>query len=256
MSSQRLGSEETAPSRVQHLHCCLLDGLQKWRTVGLDPARCSRNLYLPLWAQRSSHRQHEELQLVPAGIVGLWYLPCTYRSFTKQVWGQHNGNYSSWTIWFSTPRENPISAEDSSMVPYIRFDRPFTVPGLEDIVIPGLLVAYPHKFDVQAHLSRIYFVTSTAAYSCDLLASFVVSALTQRDQPALFYLVLFVLTACLAVAFLCQELRAFWTGSDFTKQPSLSSLRNQYQLPWCPKRTRSTNVTERSGRTYNQSYTK
>lgn len=119
VSSQRLGREETALSRVQHLHCCFLDGFQKWGTMGLDPERCSRNLHLRLWAQRSSHSQYEELQLVSAGISGLWCLPCTYHSFTDQVWEQHNGNYSSWTIWFSTPQENPISAEDASMVPYI-----------------------------------------------------------------------------------------------------------------------------------------
>lgn len=40
VSSQRLGSEETVPSRAQHLHYCLLDGLQKWGTMGLDSARC------------------------------------------------------------------------------------------------------------------------------------------------------------------------------------------------------------------------
>lgn len=171
VSPQRLGSEENAPSRVQHLHCCLLDSLQKWETMGLDPARCSRNLHLPLWAQRSSHSQYEELQLVSAGILGLWCLPCTYWSFANQVWGQHNGNYSSCTIWFST-LENPISAE----VWYSTSgsDRPFTVLGLEDILIPALLVAYSHRFDIQAHSPQIYLVSSTAAYGCGVLASFAV----------------------------------------------------------------------------------
>lgn len=99
-------------------------------------------------------------------------------------------------------------------------DRPLTVLALEDIAIPGLLVTYSHRFDIKAHSSRIYFVTSTAAYSCGLLANFVVSALLQKDQTALFCLMPFILTACLVVAFLSQELRTFWTGSDFTKQPS------------------------------------
>lgn len=172
VSSQRPGSEQTAPSRVEHIHCCLLGSLQKWGTIGLDPARCSRNLHLPLWAQRSSHSQYEELQLVSAGIAGLLCLPCTYHSFANQVWGQHNGNYSSWTIWLSTSQENLISAEVCCSTS--GSDTPFTVLGLEDILIPALLVAYSHRFDIQAHSSQVHLVSSTAAYGCGLLASFAV----------------------------------------------------------------------------------
>lgn len=61
-------------------------------------------------------------------------------------------------------------------------DKPFTILRLQDTVIPGLLVACSPRFDIQAHSLWIYFVTSTAAYSCGLLASFAVSALTQISQ--------------------------------------------------------------------------
>uniref|UniRef100_A0A8C0EAC6 Uncharacterized protein n=1 Tax=Bubo bubo TaxID=30461 RepID=A0A8C0EAC6_BUBBB len=62
---------------------------------------------------------------------------------------------------------------------------------------PSTLLAYSHRFDIQAYSSWTYFVTSAAAYSCGLLTSFVVSSLRHKDQPALFYLVPFILTACL-----------------------------------------------------------
>uniref|UniRef100_A0A8B9P8W3 Uncharacterized protein n=1 Tax=Apteryx owenii TaxID=8824 RepID=A0A8B9P8W3_APTOW len=120
------------------------------------------------------------------------------------------------------PVQYPTSAFDNS---------PFTVLGLGDTLIPGFLVAYSHRFDIRAHSSRIYFVTSTTAYSYGLLASFIASTLTQKGQPALLYLVTFTLTACLLVAFLRQELTVFWRGSDFTKQPSCPPLEISISYP-------------------------
>lgn len=99
-------------------------------------------------------------------------------------------------------------------------NRPFTVLVLKDPGTPGLLVAYSHKFHIQTQSSWIYFVNSPAAYCCGLLASFILSALTQRDQPTHFCLVAFILTACLLAALLYQELKALWTYSDFTKHCS------------------------------------
>ncbi|XP_039385710.1 signal peptide peptidase-like 2B [Mauremys reevesii] len=102
-------------------------------------------------------------------------------------------------------------------------DSPFTILGLGDIVIPGFLVAYCHRFDVQVHSSRVYFVASTIAYSYGLLVTFVVSALMQTGQPALLYLVPFTLTTSLIVALLRKELTIFWTGSGFTEDLSCPS---------------------------------
>uniref|UniRef100_A0A8C6ZFA5 Signal peptide peptidase-like 2B n=1 Tax=Nothoprocta perdicaria TaxID=30464 RepID=A0A8C6ZFA5_NOTPE len=107
-------------------------------------------------------------------------------------------------VWY------PTSAFDNSS---------FTVLELGNILIPGFLIAYSHRFDIRANSSRIYFVTSAIGYSYGLVASFIASTLTQKGQPALLYLVTFTLAACLLVAFLRQELTAFWTGSDFTRQP-------------------------------------
>lgn len=134
-------------------------------------------------------------------------------------------------------------------------NRPFTVLVLEDTVTPGLLVAYSHKFYIQTQSSWIYFVNSLAADHCGLLASFVLSSLTHRDQPTNFCFVPFILTACL-LALLHQQLKALWRGSNFTKQCFYPPSEINIRLPCCSKRPRSTGATERSGRTYNQSYTK
>ncbi|XP_063558023.1 signal peptide peptidase-like 2B isoform X5 [Gorilla gorilla gorilla] len=42
-------------------------------------------------------------------------------------------------------------------------DRPFSLLGFGDILVPGLLVAYCHRFDIQVQSSRVYFVACTVA---------------------------------------------------------------------------------------------
>uniref|UniRef100_A0A286Y1T8 Signal peptide peptidase-like 2B n=1 Tax=Cavia porcellus TaxID=10141 RepID=A0A286Y1T8_CAVPO len=96
-------------------------------------------------------------------------------------------------------------------------DRPFSLLGFGDILVPGLLVAYCHRFDVQVQSSRVYFMASTIAYGIGLLVTFVALALMQRGQPALLYLVPCTLVTSCAVALWRQELGAFWTGSGFAK---------------------------------------
>ncbi|XP_005405960.1 PREDICTED: signal peptide peptidase-like 2B isoform X1 [Chinchilla lanigera] len=105
-------------------------------------------------------------------------------------------------------------------------DRPFSLLGFGDILVPGLLVAYCHRFDVQVQSSRVYFVASTIAYGIGLLVTFVALALMQRGQPALLYLVPCTLVTSCAVALWRRELGAFWTGSGFAKDLP--------QSPWAP----------------------
>ncbi|XP_047387262.1 signal peptide peptidase-like 2B isoform X2 [Sciurus carolinensis] len=81
----------------------------------------------------------------------------------------------------------------------------------------GLLVAYCHRFGLQAQSSRIYFVACTVAYGVGLLVTFVALALMQRGQPALLYLVPCTLVTSFLVALWRRELGAFWTGSGFAK---------------------------------------
>ncbi|XP_021030515.1 signal peptide peptidase-like 2B isoform X2 [Mus caroli] len=103
-------------------------------------------------------------------------------------------------------------------------DRPFSLLGFGDILVPGLLVAYCHRFDIQVQSSRIYFVACTIAYGLGLLVTFVALVLMQRGQPALLYLVPCTLLTSCTVALWRRELGAFWTGSGFAKDAP--------QTPW------------------------
>ncbi|XP_077697959.1 signal peptide peptidase-like 2B isoform X4 [Eretmochelys imbricata] len=96
-------------------------------------------------------------------------------------------------------------------------DRPFSLLGFGDILVPGLLVAYCHRFDIQVQSSRVYFVACTIAYGIGLLVTFVALALMQMGQPALLYLVPCTLITSFAVALWRKELAMFWTGSGFAK---------------------------------------
>ncbi|XP_073910430.1 signal peptide peptidase-like 2B isoform X3 [Castor canadensis] len=105
-------------------------------------------------------------------------------------------------------------------------DRPFSLLGFGDILVPGLLVAYCHRFDIQVQSSRVYFVACTIAYGIGLLVTFLALVLMQRGQPALLYLVPCMLVTSCAVVLWRRELGMFWTGSGFVK--------DQPQLPWSP----------------------
>uniref|UniRef100_E1BKF8 Signal peptide peptidase-like 2B n=1 Tax=Bos taurus TaxID=9913 RepID=E1BKF8_BOVIN len=102
-------------------------------------------------------------------------------------------------------------------------DRPFSLLGFGDILVPGLLVAYCHRFDIQVQSSRVYFVACTIAYGIGLLVTFMALALMQRGQPALLYLVPCTLVTSCALALWRRELGVFWTGSGFADLP---------QSPW------------------------
>ncbi|XP_062966568.1 signal peptide peptidase-like 2B isoform X2 [Cynocephalus volans] len=105
-------------------------------------------------------------------------------------------------------------------------DQPFSILGFGDILVPGLLVAYCHRFDIQVQSSRVYFVACTIAYGIGLLVTFLALALMQHGQPALLYLVPCTLVTSGAVALWRRELAMFWTGSGFAKDLP--------QPPWAP----------------------
>uniref|UniRef100_A0A8C6A334 Signal peptide peptidase-like 2C n=1 Tax=Marmota marmota marmota TaxID=9994 RepID=A0A8C6A334_MARMA len=93
-------------------------------------------------------------------------------------------------------------------------DQPFSILGFGDIVVPGFLVAYCHRFDVQVCSHQVYYVACTMAYAVGLLVTFVAMVLMEMGQPALLYLVSITLITSLAVAACRQELTLFWTGQD------------------------------------------
>ena len=99
-------------------------------------------------------------------------------------------------------------------------DEPFSILGFGDIVVPGFLVAYCHRFDVHIRSRQVYFVACTVAYAVGLLVTFVAMALMQMGQPTLLYLVSSTLLTSLAVAACRQELTLFWTGQGTAKTPA------------------------------------
>ncbi|XP_023820659.1 signal peptide peptidase-like 2B isoform X1 [Oryzias latipes] len=103
-------------------------------------------------------------------------------------------------------------------------DRPFSLLGFGDVLVPGLLVVYCHRFDILTQTSRIYFVTCTVAYGIGLLVTFVALALMQTGQPALLYLVPCTLLTSLTVALWRRELSQFWTGSGFVPPIALAPI--------------------------------
>uniref|UniRef100_A0A673MLS9 Signal peptide peptidase-like 2B n=1 Tax=Sinocyclocheilus rhinocerous TaxID=307959 RepID=A0A673MLS9_9TELE len=109
--------------------------------------------------------------------------------------------------------------------PLVLCDRPFSLLGFGDILVPGLLVAYCHRFDILMQTSRIYFLACTIGYGIGLLITFVALALMQMGQPALLYLVPCTLLTSLAVALWRKELPLFWTGSGFVVNTILHPLK-------------------------------
>ncbi|KAK5860235.1 hypothetical protein PBY51_021726 [Eleginops maclovinus] len=103
-------------------------------------------------------------------------------------------------------------------------DRPFSLLGFGDILVPGLLVVYCHRFDILTQSSRIYFVACTIAYGVGLLITFVALAVMQMGQPALLYLVPCTLLTSLTVALWRRELPQFWTGSGFVPPIALAPI--------------------------------
>ncbi|XP_021032588.1 signal peptide peptidase-like 2C isoform X1 [Mus caroli] len=99
-------------------------------------------------------------------------------------------------------------------------DQPFSILGFGDIVVPGFLVAYCHRFDMQVQSRQVYYMACTVAYAVGLLVTFVAMILMQMGQPALLYLVSSTLLTSLAVAACRQEFTLFWTGQGRTKIPA------------------------------------
>ncbi|KAI1904088.1 hypothetical protein AGOR_G00002070 [Albula goreensis] len=90
----------------------------------------------------------------------------------------------------------------------------FSILGFGDLLVPGLLVAYCHRFDVWTNSTKkIYFVTCTIGYLLGMIVTYVVMTLTKMAQPALLYLVPFTLLTSAAVACYKRQMKAFWSGT-------------------------------------------
>lgn len=104
-------------------------------------------------------------------------------------------------------------------------DKP-SIIGLGDIVLPGVLVAWALKFDIDKALedwraaktkepftkpSLTYFKTSVFAYMMGIISTFIAMTIMQHGQPALLYLVPWTTLSVLFVAIYQREFKRFIT---------------------------------------------
>ncbi|NXJ87750.1 SPP2A protein, partial [Corythaixoides concolor] len=94
-------------------------------------------------------------------------------------------------------------------------DVPFSLLGFGDIIVPGLLVAYCRRFDVQTSSSSVYYISCTIAYAVGMVLTFIVLALMKMGQPALLYLVPCTLITSSLVAWRRREMKKFWKGTSY-----------------------------------------
>ncbi|VCW96782.1 unnamed protein product [Gulo gulo] len=104
---------------------------------------------------------------------------------------------------------------------------PVSILGFGDIIVPGLLVAYCRRFDVQTGSSSIYYVSSTIAYAVGMILTFVVLVLMKKGQPALLYLVPCTLLTASVVAWRRKEMKKFWKGSSYQVMDHLDYATNE-----------------------------
>lgn len=88
----------------------------------------------------------------------------------------------------------------------------FSLLGFGDILVPGLLVAYCHGFDLLTTRSRLYFFTGTMFYGVGLVLTFIALYLMRTPQPALLYLVPATLLPTICIAWCRGQLADIWHG--------------------------------------------
>ncbi|XP_050732848.1 signal peptide peptidase-like 2B isoform X2 [Eriocheir sinensis] len=89
----------------------------------------------------------------------------------------------------------------------------YNLLGFGDILIPGLLVAFVHSFDLQVGTPyHLYYLVNIIGYGTGLVATFIALWLLSRAQPALLYLVPFTLIPTLITALIRGEFKAMWSG--------------------------------------------
>ncbi|XP_067140878.1 signal peptide peptidase-like 2A isoform X1 [Centruroides vittatus] len=99
----------------------------------------------------------------------------------------------------------------------------YSLLGFGDILVPGLLIAYCHGFDLIADTGRVYFALSSVAYGSGLLVTFVALYLMNTPQPALLYLVPATLLPLLLAGWFRGDLRRLWWGIKRTGRERASS---------------------------------
>lgn len=110
-----------------------------------------------------------------------------------------------------------LSLPGKLLFPCIHNSGHFSMLGLGDIVMPGLLLCFVLRYDAYRKSqglsgSRLtYFHCSLLGYFLGLLTATVTSELFKAAQPALLYLVPFTLLPLLTMAYLKGDLRKMWS---------------------------------------------
>ncbi|KAK3908632.1 Signal peptide peptidase-like 3 [Frankliniella fusca] len=130
-----------------------------------------------------------------------------------------------------------LSLPGKLVFPSLQNSGHFSMLGLGDIVMPGLLLCFVLRYDAYKksqllhlgetglppprHLSKVsYFHCSLIGYFLGLLTATVSAEVFKAAQPALLYLVPFTLLPLLTMAYLKGDLRRMWSEPFIVHSPS------------------------------------
>mmetsp|Transcript_35632 Transcript_35632/g.79248 ORF Transcript_35632/g.79248 Transcript_35632/m.79248 type:complete len:564 (-) Transcript_35632:687-2378(-) len=97
----------------------------------------------------------------------------------------------------------------------------YSMLGFGDVILPGLLVAYTRRLDIDLHLTasliRSYFPATVLSYAAGLMLTYVALVFSwfgDQGQPALLYLVPCTLGTVLLLGYLRGDLSLMWYSSN------------------------------------------
>lgn len=101
----------------------------------------------------------------------------------------------------------------------------YALLGFGDIIIPGVLVSFNHRFDVRTGTCRIYFISTVIAYGLGLFMAFVGNVLMNRGQPGLLYIAPLTLVTTLVIGYIRGEVKSLFYG--ITEQSTSNEVESQ-----------------------------
>jgi hypothetical protein len=108
------------------------------------------------------------------------------------------------------------------MIPSSSSSIGFSMLGLGDLVLPGILMSFMFEVDVYKKtmysLKQGYFIPIVVGYTSGLIITFICLHLFQAAQPALLYLVPCTILPVLVIAYLRGEFKLLWNGVSIHKK--------------------------------------
>ncbi|CAK83233.1 unnamed protein product (macronuclear) [Paramecium tetraurelia] len=95
-----------------------------------------------------------------------------------------------------------------------------SILGLGDILLPGIVIKYILKFENMLNKGHCMYITSIIGYCIGLLVCMLSLVIYQQAQPALLYLVPFILIPVLIVSAIRKQFYSLWIGQIFRSQKS------------------------------------